>query len=134
MSISRYSVSRLTLMAYHYTRFGVSSYCVPHVRYMHMRPCAYSCYQFSTYHFSFLSLSYFISQHVIYHLYEVHLSYVVYRMSSSYHPFMKYNIRHTMFPVSKCAMPIYWLSCITVSFLFCLLCFHSFKLQLAIGN
>ena len=72
-------------------------------------------FSFSHLSFSFLSFSHFISQHVIYHLSEVHLSYVVYRMSSSYHPFMKYQIRHTMFPVSKCAMPLYWLSCITMS-------------------
>ena len=125
LSISRYTVSRLTLMAYHYTRFGVSSYCVPHVRYMHMRPGARSCFHYPTYHFSFLSFSYFISQHVIYHLSEVHLSYVVYRMSSSYHPFMKCHIRHTMFHVSKCAMPIYWLSCITMSVLFYIFCFYN---------
>ena len=71
----------------------------------------------SIFHLSFFisQLFIFIYQHVIYHLSEVHLSYVVYRMSSSYHPFMKYHICHTMFPVSKCAMPIYWLSCITMS-------------------
>ncbi len=129
LSISRYIVSRCTFMAYHYTRFCVSPYCVPRVRYMHMRPCVLSCFHFSIYHSSFFSLSHFISQHVIYHLSEVHLSYVVYRMSSSYHPFMKCHIRHTMFHVSKCAMSIYGLSCITMSVLFHLFCFYNIPLS-----
>ena len=100
--IPLYQIWCITILCSTYTLYAYETMCI-------------FLFSFSTYHFSFISFSYFISQHVIYHLSEVHLSYVVYRMSSSYHPFMKYQIRHTLFPVSKCAMPIYWLSCITMS-------------------